>query len=53
MIEEDILVVRYEGVSDEEILEVNQGCACFDFSKQTLNRLGVSSQKNTMGYYQV
>jgi alkylhydroperoxidase family enzyme len=36
MIEEEVLAVRCEGASDEEILEVNQASACFNFSKQTL-----------------
>ena len=53
MIDEDLLVVSFEGASDEEILEVNQACACFNFSKQTLNRLGVRIPKDAMGYYQV
>ena len=51
MIDEEVLVVS-EGSSEEETLEVNQGCACFNFSKQTLNRLGVSIPKDAMGYYQ-
>ncbi|MEE3122842.1 MAG: hypothetical protein VX399_09615 [SAR324 cluster bacterium] len=53
MIDEEVLVLRCEGASDEEILEVNQACACFNFSKQILNRLGVSTPKDAMGYYQV
>jgi alkylhydroperoxidase family enzyme len=36
MIEEEVLAVRCEGASDEEILEVNQASACFNFSKQTI-----------------
>jgi len=53
MIDEEVHVLRSEGASDEEILEVNQACACFNFSKKNLNGLGVSTPKDAMGYYQV
>ena len=52
MIEEDVLAVRCEGASDEEILEVNQVCAYFNFSNYTLNRLGVSTKGDAIGHYQ-
>ena len=40
------------GASDEEILEVNQVCAYFNYSNRTLNGLGVSTEGDTIGYYQ-
>ena len=52
MIDEEVLVVSCEGASDEEILEVNQVCAYFNYSNRTLNGLGVSTEGDTIGYYQ-
>ena len=52
MIEEDVLTVRREGATDEEILEVNQVCAYFNYSNRTLNGLGVSTEGDAIGYYQ-
>ena len=52
MIEEDIITAREEGASDEEILEVNQVCAYFNYSNRTLNGLGVSTEGDSIGYYQ-
>ena len=52
MIEEDIITAREEGATDEEILEVNQVCAYFNYSNRTLNGLGVSTEGDTIGYYQ-
>ena len=50
MIEEDIITAREEGATDEEILEVNQVCACFNYSNRTLNGLGVSTEGDSIGY---
>ena len=52
MIEEDVLTARREGATDEEILEVNQVCAYFNYSNRTLNGLGVSIEGDAIGYYQ-
>ena len=52
MIEEDIITAREEGATDEEILEVNQVCAYFNYSNRTLNGLGVSTEGDSIGYYQ-
>ena len=40
-----------EGVSDEEILEVNQVSACFNYSNRVINGLGVSLGDERVGYY--
>ena len=52
MVAEDVLSAKREGASDEEILEVNQVCAYFNYSNRTLNGLGVSTEGDTIGYYQ-
>ena len=49
---EDVLSAKREGASDEEVLEVNQVCAYFNYSNRTLNGLGVSTEGDTIGYYQ-
>ena len=52
VIEEDIITAREEGATDEEILEVNQVCVYFNYSNRTLNGLGVSTEGDSIGYYQ-
>ena len=52
MVTEDVLYAKREGASDEEIQEVNQVCAYFNYSNRTLNGLGVSTEGDTIGYYQ-
>ena len=52
MVAEDVLSAKREGASDEEVLEVNQVCAYFNYSNRTLNGLGVSTEGDTIGYYQ-
>ena len=52
MVAEDVLFAKREGASDEEILEVNQVCAYFNYSNRTLNGLGVSTEGDIIGYYQ-
>jgi uncharacterized peroxidase-related enzyme len=51
MVATDIDLMRQDGVSDEEILEVNQVCAYFNYSNRLLNGLGVTTQGDTIGYY--
>ena len=43
--------LKGEGVSDEEILEVNQVSACFNYSNRVINRLGVMLGNERIGYY--
>jgi uncharacterized peroxidase-related enzyme len=47
----DIESLRRQGVSDEEILEVNQVSACFNYSNRVINGLGVSLGNERVGYY--
>ncbi len=47
----DIEVLRAAGADDGEILEVNQVCAYFNYSNRLLNGLGVSTEGDSIGYY--
>ncbi len=51
MSEADIKAIREAGGSDEEILEVNQVCAYFNYANRLLNGLGVTLAGDTIGYY--
>jgi uncharacterized peroxidase-related enzyme len=51
MVEADIKAIRDAGGTDEEILEVNQVCAYFNYANRLLNGLGVTLQGDTVGYY--
>ncbi len=51
MAESDIKAIRDAGGTDEEILEVNQVCAYFNYANRLLNGLGVTLQGDTVGYY--
>lgn len=51
MAESDILAIRAAGGTDEEILEVNQVCAYFNYANRILNGLGVTLKGDTVGYY--
>ena len=51
MCEADISAMRAQGVSDGEVLEVNQVCAYFNYSNRLLNGLGVTTQGDVIGYY--
>ncbi|MCK6450871.1 MAG: peroxidase-related enzyme [Alphaproteobacteria bacterium] len=51
MDEGDIRAIRDAGGTDEEILEVNQVCAYFNYANRLLNGLGVTLQGDTVGYY--
>lgn len=51
MAEADILAIRSAGGTDEEILEVNQVCAYFNYANRLLNGLGVTLKGDTVGYY--
>lgn len=52
MCEADIEALRAAGADDGEILEVNQVCAYFNYSNRLLNGLGVTTDGDTIGYYQ-
>lgn len=51
MAESDVGAIRDAGGADEEILEVNQVCAYFNYANRLLNGLGVTLQGDTVGYY--
>lgn len=44
--------MKAEGCSDGEILEVNQVVAYFNYSNRLLNGLGVTTEGDTVGYYE-
>jgi uncharacterized peroxidase-related enzyme len=46
----DIEILRRQGVLDEEILEVNQVSACFNYSNRVINGLGVGLGNERVGY---
>ena len=48
----DFDALRAAGCDDGEILEVNQVCAYFNYSNRLLNGLGVTTEGDTIGYYQ-
>jgi uncharacterized peroxidase-related enzyme len=47
----DIESLRAAGADDGEILEVNQVCAYFNYSNRLLNGLGVTTEGDSIGYY--
>lgn len=49
----DVAESRAAGASDGEILEVNQVCAYFNYSNRLLNGLGVTTDGDQVGYYEV
>jgi uncharacterized peroxidase-related enzyme len=49
--EADIEAMRAAGADDGEILEVNQTCACFNYSNRSLSGLGVKVGDDRIGYY--
>ena len=51
MVEADIGDMREAGLSDGEILEVNQVCCYFNYANRLLNGLGVTLQGDTVGFY--
>lgn len=51
MRETDILCLRQEGLTDTEILELNQVVAYFNYSNRVLNGLGVTTEGDVVGYY--
>ena len=51
MQETDIIKLQKAGVTDGEILEVNQVVAYFNYSNRLLNGLGVSTAGDVVGYY--
>lgn len=50
--ETDFANLKAAGCDDGEILEVNQVVAYFSYSNRLLNGLGVTTQGDTIGYYQ-
>ena len=53
MEESDVTEARAAGADDGEILEVNQVCAYFNYSNRLLNGLGVTTDGDQVGYYEV
>lgn len=51
MVQADVQAMRAEGVSDGEILEVNQIIGYFNYVNRLLNGLGVSTDGDVIGYY--
>lgn len=51
MLEQDVEDMRAGGLSDGEILEVNQVCCYFNYANRLLNGLGVSLVDDKIGYY--
>jgi len=47
----DIEHIRSQGATDEEILEVNQVAASFNYSNRVINGLGVKPGGEEIGYY--
>jgi len=51
MIKSDFEALKISGASDEEILEVNQVCAYFNYSNRLLNGLGATTENDVIGFY--
>ena len=51
MQETDIINLQKAGITDGEILEVNQVVAYFNYSNRLLNGLGVTTTGDVVGYY--
>jgi uncharacterized peroxidase-related enzyme len=51
ILEADILELQEANCSDQEILEVNQVVAYFNYSNRVLNGLGVTTEGDVVGYY--
>jgi uncharacterized peroxidase-related enzyme len=47
----DIELIREQGATDEEIMEVNQVTACFNYSNRVIRGLGVEIGNEQIGYY--
>ena len=47
----DIEILRHNDCTDGEILEVNQVAAYFNYSNRLLNGLGVTTDGDSIGYY--
>lgn len=52
MIVTDIEALKNAGCTDGEILEVNQVVAYFNYSNRLLNGLGVTTEGDSIGYYE-
>jgi uncharacterized peroxidase-related enzyme len=51
IVEIDIETLRAAGADDEEILEINQVCASFNYSTRVINGLGVELGDDVIGLY--
>ena len=51
MVESDVAALRSAGLSDGEILEINQVCGYFNYANRLLNGLGVTLAGDTIGFY--
>ena len=51
MVASDIDSLRDNGCTDGEILEVNQVVAYFNYSNRVLNGLGVTTEGDSIGFY--
>lgn len=52
MVQDDVQVLKEAGVDDGEILEANQIIGYFNYVNRLLNGLGVTTDGDTVGYYQ-
>ncbi|MEM7335304.1 MAG: peroxidase-related enzyme [Chloroflexota bacterium] len=51
IVKADIEAMRTAGAEDGEILEVNQTCACWNYSNRSLSGLGVDIGDDRVGFY--
>ena len=51
IVKADIEAMRAAGADDGEILEVNQTCACWNYSNRSLTGLGVDIGADRVGFY--
>ena len=52
MVQDDVQALKEAGVDDGEILEANQIIGYFNYVNRLLNGLGVTTDGDTVGYYQ-
>jgi uncharacterized peroxidase-related enzyme len=51
MVKSDFDALKIANCEDDEILEVNQVCAYFNYSNRLLNGLGATTEDDVVGYY--
>ena len=51
VVEDDLEAMRQAGLTDGEILEINQVCAYFAYANRLLNGLGVTLAGDVVGFY--